>query len=130
MVMFSSDCRRALLLSQQEEEAGVMQADRRVGAEEAEGEGATEMVLLQVRCALRVVFMNSVHAKDAGQQRLINVFDCSRFDPCVVNGDVLLPIPGGDSRLPPALAAILLAAGRSVESFPADFASALLSGKV
>ena len=37
---------------------------------------------------------------------------------------------GGDPRLPPALATILLAAGRTVESFPADFASALLSGKV
>ncbi len=30
----------------------------------------------------------------------------------------------------PALAAILFAAGRKVESFPADFAAALLSGKV
>lgn len=37
--------------------------------------------------------------------------------------------PGGQP-LDPAIAAILAAAGRSVESFPADFASALLAGKV
>ncbi|GAX75459.1 hypothetical protein CEUSTIGMA_g2902.t1 [Chlamydomonas eustigma] len=37
---------------------------------------------------------------------------------------------GGDSRLDPALATILLAAGRKVESFPSDFAAALLAGKV
>ena len=43
------------------------------------------------------------------------------------------PHAGGDSgpgSLDPALATILLAAGRKVESFPSDFASALLSGKV
>ena len=50
--------------------------------------------------------------------------------------DLHEPIPyvipaGGDSgSLDPALVTILLAAGRKVESFPSDFATALLSGKV
>lgn len=43
-----------------------------------------------------------------------------------------LPHAGEDAggSLDPALVAILFAAGRKVESFPADFAAALLSGKV